>query len=346
MAPRGRATLRQVAALAQVSVGTASRVLNETGYSSSDARIRVLAAADELNYQPNLRARGLRKQASSCIGLVIPDLLNVYYTTLADTVTQLLSDRGYHLILASTRDRRTNEMETLRGMVGQSVDGLIWVPTAPTDELLHLLRDYNVPTVAIVRRVPGDALDTIMLDDLAGSRASVHHLVGLGHKRIAFLDGEVKYSNYYDCWRGYVEAHEEAGLPVDERLVKFGSPRGAWVMEAVHDLLQLEDPPTALLVATNSLMPEVMSVLRQHAIRIPDDMSLISFDDIAWFSYSIPAMTAVRADHERLAEMAVDLVMRRIEQPPRAKSTPAFLTVGFELILRESTAAPRHGLQE
>jgi LacI family transcriptional regulator len=341
LASKGRATLQQVAELAHVSVSTASRVLNDTGYSSSDARSRVLVAAHQLKYQPDLRARGLRKRASLCIGLVIPDLLNVYYTRLADTVTQLLSDRGYHLILASTRDRPAHEIETILGMVGQSVDGLIWVPTSPNADIIQLLYDHETPAVAIVRRILGDVIDTIMLDDLAGSRASILHLFGLGHKRVGFVGGDIRYSNYYDCWQGYIEAHKKAGLSVDEQLVKLGPPRSAWVMQAVHDLLRMEHPPTALLVASNSLMPEVMSVLRQHHINIPSDMSIVSFDDIPWFSYSVPSITAVRADHERLAEMAVDLLMRRIEETSDADPPPLFLNVGFELIVRESTAPPR-----
>lgn len=340
MAARGRATLKEVAALARVSVGTASRALNDTGYVSEEARARVLSAARKLNYQPDLRARGLRQRSSWTIGLIIPDLLNAYYTALANTASQLLSQRGYHLILASTADDPASEQSTLYDMVGQGVEGLIWVPTCPEEDLLGFLNDQGIPVVAIVRRIPNDAIDTVVFKDMEGSRTAVQHLIGLGHTRIGYIGGDASRSSNRDRWQGYVQAHEEACVPIDDNLVKLGAPREAWGRVAAPDLLELADPPTALFVGSNGLMPGVMRALRQYAVDIPDQMSLICFDDIDWFSYSVPPITAVKAGHEDLAEVAVNLVMRRIQHPADLEQRPLFLMVGCELVLRESTAPP------
>ncbi len=341
MSHRGRATLKEVAALAQVSIGTASRALNDSGYVSKEARARVVSASSELNYQPDLRARGLRKRSSWCVGLIIPDLLNAYYTALADTVSQLLARQGYHLILSSTRDDPANEQATLFDMVGQNADGLIWVPTSPDEQLLSFLGDQGTPAVAIVRRVPGDKLDTVVFEDLAGSKAATSHLIGLGHSRIAYIGGDIAFSSNRDRWQGYLQAHSEAGLPVDESLVKLGTTSGTWGRLATPDILHLSPQPTALYVASNGLMPGVMRALRQHDVAIPQEMSLLCFDDVDWFSYSVPPITAVKVGHEYLAEMAVDLLMRRIRKPPEPEGRPAFLTASYELVLRDSTAPPR-----
>lgn len=343
MPHRGRATLKEVAALARVSVGTASRALNNSGYVSQEARERVVSAASELSYQPDLMARGLRKRSSLCVGLVIPDLLNAYYTALADTASQLLAKQGYHLILSSTRDDPASEQSTLFDMVGQNVEGLIRVPTSPDKALLSFLSDQRTPAVAIVRRVPGDELDTVVFEDLAGSKAATQHLIGMGHTRIAYIGGDIAFSSNRDRWQGYLQAHREAGLPVDERLVKLGTTLGTWGRLATPDILHLSPRPTALYVASNGLMPGVMRALRQHEIAIPQDVSLLCFDDVDWFSYSVPPITAVKVGHEHLAEMAVDLLMRRIRQPSEPDGRPAFLTASYELVLRSSTAPPRPG---
>jgi LacI family transcriptional regulator len=332
-----------VAAVAGTSVATASRALNGTGYVAEDTRARVLDAARQLQYQPNLRARGLRQRRSRSIGLIVPSLLNAYYTALADSISQLLAARGYHLLLSSTRDDAGTEQDTLYDMVGQAVDGLIWVPTSPGSDLLSFLRSQNVPLTAIVRRIPEDPVDTVVFEDYAGSRAATQHLISLGHRQIAFVGGDIEYSSNRERLRGYRDAMREAGLPGPESAIKVGTTRSTWGIMATKDLLREPEPPTALFVASNAIMPGVMRALRQREVRLPEDLSLICFDDIDWFSFSVPPITAIRTAHNRLAEAAVDLLFRRIQVPEDVNRGPAYVEINFELVLRESTAAVRRG---
>ncbi len=334
-----RASLKEVAALAGTSVATASRVLSGKGYASPEAKERVLQAAKQLSYHPNLRARGLRQQSNSGIGLIIPNLLNAYYTALADTASQLLARLGYHLLLSSTRDDPLLEQAIMRDMIGQDVAGLIWVPSSCDRKLVDCLLRQQIPAVSIVRRVPGDVLDTVVFADYDGSYAATQHLIQLGHRAIGYIGGDVRYSSNRARWQGYLAAMRDAHLPVDERLVKLGTALSAWGEAATSELLRLPSLPTALFVASNAIMPGVIKVLRRHEVAIPEEISLLCFDDVDWFSFSVPPITAVQISHAKLAETALDLLMKRIEDPERPLS---FVEIDFKLVVRSSTGPPRH----
>jgi LacI family transcriptional regulator len=340
-----RPKLVDVAKLAGTSVATASRALSGTGYVAPKTRTRVQKAIRTLHYQPNLRARGLRQRSSRSIGLIVPDLLNAYYTALADAVSRSLSQRGYHLHLAFTRDDVSLERDSFLDIVGQAVDGLIWVPTGPDKNLLRLLQTQHIPAVSIVRRMPETqaAVDTVVFADYEGSFAATQHLIGLGHQRIGFVSGDVRHSSNFNRRQGYLAALKAAGLPGDESLVKSGMPRSTWGNAATIDLLRMAASPTAIFAASNAIMPGVVKMLRHYSVAVPADMSLICFDDVDWFSFSVPPITAISCNHAHLAEAAVDLLMQRIEAAPGANPPPVSLEIPFELVLRGSTAAPRRG---
>jgi LacI family transcriptional regulator len=338
-----RPGLKDVAALAGTSIATASRALNGKGYVAAETSMRVLEAARQLGYRPNLRARDLRRRTSCCVGLIIPNLLNAYYTALADAASQLLSESGYQLMLSSTRDDPDIERNILDDMIGQDVAGLIWVSTAADEVLLDSLQKHRVPAVAIIRRVPQDRVDTVVFQDFDGSYAATQHLIDLGHRRIGYIGGGVRHSSNHARWQGHLAAIRDAALPQDEGLVKLGtSPRSVWGEVAALDLLLLSDPPTAIYAASNAIMPGVIRTLRQQSITIPDQLSLICFDDVDWFSFSTPPITAISISHARLAETAVNLLMRRIDESGKVERPPIFLENEFELILRSSTGSPRY----
>jgi LacI family transcriptional regulator len=338
---RKRTSVRDVAVAARTSVATVSRVLNNTGYFAEATRARVLKAAEELNYHPSLRAKGLRQKRSFTIGLLIPNLLNAYYTALADAISQLLTKAGYQLLLSSTRDDPALEQATLRQLIGHDVDGLLWVPTMGNQKIVDVLLSQNIPCVSIVRRVEGDRLDTIVFEDLTGSLAAIKYLIQLGHRRIGFIGGDINYNSNYDRLQGYLKALKEAKIGVDESLVKVGSVRDTWGSIATDELLRMADPPTALFAASNAIIPGVMKMLLQHEVQVPKEMSLICFDDLDWFTFSNPSISAVSISHERIAEAAVDLLLQRVESPEESKRPPIFMTVSFDLLLRKSAIAPR-----
>jgi LacI family transcriptional regulator len=336
-----RANLNDVAAAAGTSVATVSRVLNNTGYSSEDIRARVQIAAEKLNYQPNLHAKSLRQQRSNSIGLLIPNLLNAYYTALADDVSQLLNVHGYQLLLSSTRDNPVLEKNAFQQLIGHNVDGLIWVPTAADKPLIDSLINKRVPVVSIVRKVKDNRLPTIVFEDLGGAKAATNHLLQLGHTRIGLIGGDAAHSSNSDRMLGYVQALKEASIPVDQTLIKMGSTNEVKGSSSAQDLLKLTRPPTAIFVASNALMPGVMKTIRQNDVHIPEELSLVCFDDLEWFLFSMPPISAISINHARLAEAAVDLLLKHIKDPTEMDKPPLFMQISFELLLRGSTTAPR-----
>lgn len=336
-------SLKDVAQLAGTSIATASRAISGRGYIDDKTKQSVLDAAKSLNYLPNLQARNLRQQSSRIIGLIIPNLLNAYYTTLADSLSQILYEKGYHLWLSSTRDDAQVEEDMLFDMLGYPVDGLIWVPTHGDDEtLIKYIQDRRIPTVAIVRRVYKDMLDTIVFQDTAGTEVAIQHLIGLGHQRIAYIGGDTRYSSNYDRWWGYIRALEQAGLARDDELIKLGPNWNTLGEMATNELLQLAQPPSAIFVASNAIMAGVLRTLSQQRISVPNKISIICFDDLDWFAFSVPPITAITHDHNKLANTAVDLLIKRInsDRSPSAAPSPLFITIDFDLVLRRSTALP------
>lgn len=335
--------LKDVAELAKTSIATASRAISGRGYVDEKTRLTVLEASKALNYQPNLQARNLRQQSSGIIGLIIPNLLNAYYTAFADLLSQYLYERGLHLWLASTRDEPQLEEEMLRDMLGYPVEGLLWVPTGGSDEqLLNYVLARRIPIVSIIRRVQRDVLDTIVFQDKAGAETAIKHLVNLGHTRIAYIGGDIRHSSNHDRLEGYIAALQSAGLVVDEELIKLGSNWNTIGEMASNELVQLKDRPTALFIASNAIMPGVLRTLQRYQVRIPADVSLICFDDLDWFAFFVPPITAITHDHTRLANTAVDILMKRIDghKDQRAVAAPLFITIDSDLVLRKSTAPP------
>lgn len=336
-----RPGLKDVAALAGTSIATASRALSGTGYVAPETRTRVLEAAQQVNYQPDLRARSLRQRTTHSIGLIVPNLLNAYFTAWADAIVQLLAAKGYHLLLSSTQDDPEIENAIVRDMVGQVVDGLIWVPTSPRQELLDHIVRLRIPAVAILRRVPADVLDTVVFEDYAGSTAATHHLLDLGHQRIGYIGGGIQFSSNQDRWQAFLAAMGKANLPTDLAIVREGPLTSSWGFLATGDMLRRPSPPTAVFVGSNAFMPGVMRALRQHDIEIPREISLVCFDDIDWFSFSTPPITSVKIGHRLLAETAIDVLMSRIKEEGDEESPPRFVETHYELVVRGSTAPPR-----
>jgi LacI family transcriptional regulator len=226
-------------------------------------------------------------------------------------------------------------------VVSQIVEGLLWVPAHPDTAQLENLQAQGIPVVAIGRRVRGDVVDTVVFEDFGGTHAAAQHLINLGHERIGYLGGDTRHSSNRRRYEGFQAAMDEAGLTIDEGLVKLGSTRTTWGYMVCTEMLSHADRPTALCVGSNALMPGVFGAVRDRGLSAPDEISFICFDDVEWFSYAIPPVTAVKADHERLAEAAIDLLLSRLDDPQEEGQEPVLVTIDYELVLRKSTAPPK-----
>ena len=330
-------TIKDIADSARVSPSTVSRALNQSGYVSAAARERIETAIEELQYQPSWVARTLRGKHSGLVGLIIPDILNVYYTSVSRSILENLNKKGYNLIIQVTNEDSDLELAYLRMLYDRKVDGIIYVPVADgnNSEFVRDLACKGVPMVELSRQRESDILDAVLADNFGGSYMAIERLRQLGHRRIAMIGGSMNSSTARDRFLGYKKALEDTGVLFDSNLAKMFDASKAWGIQAAQELLQLEPRPTAMFAASNQLLVGVMTVLTERKVKVPDDVSIISFDDSDWLSFWQPPITTVDIAVDEMGMLAVQLLMRRIEDG-KAAEKPVTYRLSVNLVQRGS----------
>src|SRR6266496_3822330 len=291
-------TIRDVARIAGVSLSTVSQVLNgRPGYASADTRDRVLAAARELNYWPNALARGLVTSRTGTLGLVITDITKTLFPKVVGGIEQVASQQGYSVLLTCARSVEI-ERAALDTLLDKRVDGIIFMSNTTEAESDHLLAParHGVPIVAINRPLDTTELSQIGWDDIEVGRRATEHLIGLGHRRIAHLAGALSPPRRLSAVQrlaGFRAAMAEAGLPVDERLVLDAGFQHDGGFAAAERLLDLDDPPTAVFAASDSMAVGFINGLHRRRVRVPDAISVAGANDDSCAVYVEPPLTTI-----------------------------------------------------
>lgn len=338
-------TIRDVARLAGVSTMTVSRVINSSGYTSLATRLRVERAVQELGYVPNAVARHLRSKQTKAIALVVSDITNPFFTTIARGVEDHAGERGFAVMFCNTDESDDEEARYLRLLVERQVDGVLLVPAGSPRASIQLLRAHKVPLVILDRRVPGQRVNSVRCDSEAGAYELARHLIALGHRRIGVLTGRRAISTSADRVAGVRRALEEAGLVLDEALVRWGGfnfgnanlADGHQMAESV--LTATDDPPTALFAANNFIAFGTFRALREMDLHVPDDISVVAFDDLPTEWVSDPFLTVVAQPAYEIGRRAAELMIDSL-MGEEAK-TGQSVVLPFDVIIRRSTAAPR-----
>lgn len=334
-------TIADVAKHAGVSVSTAARVLSGRGYAADETRRVVLEAARALGYVPNQIARSLRTRRTRTIGLLIGDVENSFYSTIAKNVESVATRAGYHVVLCNSDDDPKVEREYLELLDGMRVDALIVTPTSENRRHLARLMDKGIVIVQVDRRVEGLAADAILVDNEAGAASAVSHLIEAGHTRIGIQTGELDVFTAHQRLLGYERALKEHGIPVHEELVKTSSFHRDHAIEDATDLIEARPAPTAIFAANNILAEGALIALDQEGLHVPRDVSIVAFDDVPWMRMVEPPISAVRQPVADMSRSAAELILRRLREgiqgPP---STVMFRT---EFVARASVAPPRAG---
>jgi LacI family transcriptional regulator len=328
-------TLADLAREAGTSRSTASRALSGRGYVSPDARVRLMAAAERLGYVPNASARTLKQRRSNVVGVIVSDLGNQFYAQLAAGIEQVLRERGYHMVIVGDNSDATEELTAARTFLARHAPGVIITPDAP-DATGFLLR-RGLPVVEVDRRMSEHPCDAVVIDNVRGGRMAVEHLLALGHTRIAHLGVHTEFTSDAGRLEGYRQAHAAAGVPVDERLVLRVALHDETVAERITGLLARESP-TAIFAANNILAMQAWRAIRARALSLPDEVSLVGFDDVQWMEMVTPAITVVDQPTFELGRRAAALLLRRLEEPV---SAPTVELLQPSLLVRASTAPPR-----
>ena len=330
------ATARDVAKRAGVSTSTVSHVLNGTRGVSRALRERVLAACDELAFEPNVVARSLKTSRSRTLGFVVPDV-NEFFTEILLGVEGVAEASGYSVIFCHSHDDPDKELAYLRLLRGRRVDGIILAPTGVRHADLERLAQNHYPLVLVDRTVPGLSIDLVSVDNEPAAHAAVSHLLGLGHRRIAMVTGDMRMSSSEPRVRGYRRALEEAGVPFDPDLLASGEGRTNEGRLAVQDLMSREPRPSALFVANNLMTIGAMIALQELGLAIPRDVAYAGFDDFDWAGFLRPQLTMIAQPTCEIGRTAAQLVIERIGQD--AEKPARRIALGGRLMIRESSGA-------
>lgn len=306
------ATIKDVARLAGVSTATVSYVVNNTRYVSDEMRLRVHQAMEELGYYPSALARGLRMRRTRTVGLIIPSLSNPSYTGAAHGVEEVMQRNGYSLIISESGDNPQNERRLIQVYNSLLVDGLILAPCDHRhSELKDVLRG-TYPTVFLDRRLQGFQGDSVTLDNFTSTRDAARLLLEMGRRRIAMLLGPEWYSTTRDRLEGYRKAHEEAGAPVDESLIRFGDfelDSGLILSEELYR----NQKPDAVFAASSGMTLGAFLKAKELGMAIPDRIAIIGCDDLAWASATEPPLTMIFQPTAAMGQKSAELLLRRIE---------------------------------
>jgi LacI family transcriptional regulator len=330
-------TIRDVAARAGVSTATVSRALNGAPSVKPDVRARVLAAARDLGYTPNGIARSLRTQRTGTIGLLLRDVANTNFSLVCKGAQDVAAARGYNVLVGSSEGDPAREREFIDALLRRRVDGLILYVADEERSESARVRAQGIPVVLVESRVRGLATDQVLCDNAGGARAAVARLLGLGHRRIDILAGTQTRTPGREKLRGYVEAYQGAGLRHDERWIHGVSDLDARARARLLGALRGDGAPTAVFCATAHLTIEFLKLVRDAGIRVPDDLSVIGFDNAELAGLLSPPLTAVERDLQRIGADAASLLLDRMTG--EAGGRPRRITVPMRLVDRASCRA-------
>lgn len=330
------ATMKDVAQRAGVSPSTVSHVINETRFVSQQLRDRVLRAMRELNYQPSAVARSLRTKKTQVVALVIPDITNPYFPEVARGVQDVAEENKYSVILCNTDRVRGRELRFLKALRGQWVDGLILNPSEVTSGDLQDLQDAQIPVVLIGSQIDHPDLDVVMVDNVQGAYDAVSHLIDLGHRRIGLVGGQRAASSGEQRFQGYIRALADHDIPVDEEIITEGRFTREGGYESMKRLLALQSPPTAVFASSDVMAIGALMAIQEQGLQVPNDVSLVGFDDIAEASTTTPRLTTVSQPKYQTGEVAAQLLFDRVEGASPGERQKIVLS--HQLVIRDSTS--------
>jgi LacI family transcriptional regulator len=302
--------MRDVAALAGVSLKTVSRVVNDEAGVSSALAQRVQRAAEQLGYRHNLAASNLRRgRRTGTIALLVQDLSNDFSAELLRAIDDTMRERGFVVLSTSLDEESAREREVVSNLIARRVDGLIMMPASVSQAYLQPEIAAGFAVVMIDRKPRHLDTDYVVVDNVAGAQDATNHLIAHGHRRIALVSDEPSIPTALDRRLGYVNALQAAGIAVDETLIRSGRTEAAYA-EAVRELLALPDPPTALFTARNAATIGAARVLRELGLAYT--IALVGFDDIARADLIEPGLTTVVQDPARVGREAANLLFARL----------------------------------
>jgi LacI family transcriptional regulator len=337
-------TIRDVARLADVSVTTASAVINGKRTVKEALRQRVMRAMEELAYQPDSVARSLKVRRTMTVGIVVPDVTNPFYPAIMRPMEDVARRSGYSVIFCDSNEDQEQEQSQLSTLFSRRVDGVAIAPANPYAVRDRVMRQH-IPFVLFDRvpaNFPGAAVVT---DNFEASRNAVRYLIGLGHQRLAVIVQGSHLAAVVERLEGFQQALQEKQLPIREEYIRRGEVgetalQSAW--QCGVELMRLPEPPTAILCGNNRMTLGIMRALGELRIPCPDRVSVLGFDDFDWAASSTPTITTIEQPTYEMGNKAMQLLVQKIEgeKDDPEQEAPQAVVLPSKLHIRNSTAPP------
>lgn len=331
------ATIHDVAREARVSPATVSNVINETVPVSERLRQRVLRTMRKLQYHPNEIARSLRTKSTRTLGMIIPDITNPFFPSVVRGAEDASRQRGYTIILCNSDNRISKELDYLDILRAKGVDGILLIlsPEGKTHKTVDALKQLRIPIVCLDRTPERECADSVVVENAGGAFRAVKHLLRLGHRKIAILTGPLNLINAKERLKGYRRALAKWSVSIPSSFVQEGEFDIASGRQLGQLLISLRPRPTAVFSCNNLMTLGLMKAIRDAKLQCPEDIAVVSFDDLPWWEALHPSISAVAQPVYRMGVEGATLLVDRIEE----KRKGAFVqrSLPTKLIVRESS---------
>jgi LacI family transcriptional regulator len=328
-------TIRDVASRAGVAPITVSRVINDSDYVSAATRKRVEAAIEELGYVPNMLGPSLRFKQTMTLALLLTDITNPFWTTVARGVEDVAQANGYSIILCNTDESEVKQEQYLDMLLRRRIDGIVLVPARSVPEPIYAIRKQNIPVVILDRQIPGLDVDIVRADSEDGAYQLTEHLLSLGHRQITMLAGPQAVSTAVDRVSGFRRALTDAGLPEDTAQIYWG----AFTVESGREMAKqaLADKPktTAFFAGNNFLAIGAIQTLRKMGLHVPEDIALVTVDDLPPAFTIDPFLTVAAQPALEMGHKAAQLLLNRVTGEMDAECQHIILPT--QMIIRASS---------
>ena len=343
---RSRITIDDVAKKAGVSKSTVSRILNGNyGQNTKETIDKVLKVIEELDYRPNALAKGLKAMKTNVIGIVLSNLQNPFWTKVLDGVEDTCKSQGYNLMICNSNEEAKTEEEHIRAFQMRQVDGMIIHPTIKNLTLYEQLKQDKFPFITINRKIYGQNFDMVVVDNIIGGKMAVEHLIKLGKRKIAIflypIDG---ISPRMERLTGYKDALNHAGITIEDELIQIVNEEPGSVRDAVKALLKSSNKPDAIFSTNNMMTLEVMEGIKELGLSIPDDVSIVGYDETVWSKHLDPPLTTVNQPAYKMGQLAAERLISLIESADTSERNTETISLVPNLIIRESCGMKKGGI--
>ena len=337
--------IRTVASRAKVSIATVSRTINHFPSVDPAMAKRVWKAIEELNYFPNTQARALVSGKSHILGLIVSEITNPFFPELIQRFEECAVDRGYEILITSTNYDPKRMASCVRRMIERKVDGVAVMTFGIEEPLLDQFANQKIPLVYVDSRPRVSAAMTLNVDYQHGIWQGVQHLAVLGHRKIAFISGPLNLHTAQLRYHAFVDSLKQIGIEPNLKWLVEGDHTLEGGLRGMETLLRLEDVPTAILCSNDMTAIGVLHAVLGAGLRVPEDISVIGFDDVHIAQFTYPPLTTIRMSCHDLAKGAVSILCADLAAPGNATPTQN-LTIPTELIVRRTTALPRDTMKD